>query len=167
MRVPERVRRAVEVLDVAPDDQLLEVGCGPGVAVLLVCERLTTGHITAVDRSSVAVERAQRRNAANIAAGRASIHRSDITELDMQPQRFDTVFAINVNVFWVSPSGPELGILRALVRDGGVLRLFYEGPSGSRAGEVGRSVSAAMSGQGLNTDVRTEGVLCVSGRARS
>ena len=35
--VPERVAWAVEMLDIAPDDRLLEIGCGAGQAVSLIC----------------------------------------------------------------------------------------------------------------------------------
>lgn len=41
--VPERVAWAVDMLNVAPDDQLLEIGCGAGQAVSLICQRLDTG----------------------------------------------------------------------------------------------------------------------------
>jgi hypothetical protein len=44
--VPERVAWAVEMLDLAPDDRLLEIGCGAGRAVSLICARLDTGTIT-------------------------------------------------------------------------------------------------------------------------
>src|SRR3712207_8974057 len=52
--------------------RLLEVGCGHGVAVSLVCERLTTGTITAIDRSPKMIEIATRRNRQHVDAGRRS-----------------------------------------------------------------------------------------------
>jgi cyclopropane fatty-acyl-phospholipid synthase-like methyltransferase len=61
-KASERFVWAADTLEVRPADRLLEVGCGHGVAVSLVCERLTTGTITAIDRSPKMIEMATRRN---------------------------------------------------------------------------------------------------------
>ncbi|OZM75854.1 class I SAM-dependent methyltransferase [Pseudonocardia sp. MH-G8] len=52
--VPDRIRWAVDVLDPAGADRVLEIGCGPGVAAALVCPRLPAGWMLATDRSAVA-----------------------------------------------------------------------------------------------------------------
>jgi protein-L-isoaspartate O-methyltransferase len=61
----------VDTLALDPADRVLEVGCGHRVAVSLVCERLTSGRITAIDRSEKMIEMATRRNREHIAAGKA------------------------------------------------------------------------------------------------
>ena len=127
--IPERVLWAVEMLAVAPDDRLLEIGCGPGVAISLIAERLDGGAITAIDRSPVAVERARWRNAAHLESGLATIRKAALEELQSTDERYDKIFAVNVNVFWVRDVGPELALIRSLLRPEGSLFLFYGGVS--------------------------------------
>ena len=67
----ERFVWAVDTLALDPADRVLEVGCGHGVAVSLVCERLTSGRITAIDRSKKMIEMAARRNREHVAGGKA------------------------------------------------------------------------------------------------
>src|SRR3982750_1859500 len=69
-KASERFVWAVDTLEVRPADGLLEVGCGHGVAISLVCERLTMGTITAIDRSPKMIEMATRRNREHVDAGR-------------------------------------------------------------------------------------------------
>jgi SAM-dependent methyltransferase len=128
--IPERIRWAVRQLAPAPDDQLLEIGCGPGIAVSLVCDHLAGGRIVAVDRSPTAIARAARRNAGHVAAGRAvlrtaaleSLHPADLLE---GREGFDKVFAMNVNLFWVRSPARELDLVKAVLKPGGALLLFY------------------------------------------
>src|ERR671930_1094140 len=139
---PEHARWAVATLDPGPDDLLLEIGCGPGVAVAMVCERLVGGKVVAIDRSATAISRATKRNAEHVAAGRAVLRTVALEQL--QPadvlgrrERFDKVFAMNVNLFWVRSPAKELDLVRRLLAPGGALYLFYGYGGGPAAGKAG------------------------------
>ena len=147
--VPERIRWAVDHLDVRPDDRVLEVGCGPGVAVSLVAERLVDGdgRVTAIDRSPIAVARTTARNAEHVDAGRAVVVEASFA--DLPPQPFEVVFAVNVNAFWVHPEGPEVAQLGALLAPRGAAHLCYETPSGVRADQLVTTLTAALAAHGF------------------
>jgi cyclopropane fatty-acyl-phospholipid synthase-like methyltransferase len=147
--VPERVRLAVEALSVRPGDRLLELGCGGGVAVALTCERLESGTITAIDRSHLQIERAERRNAAYVASGKARFVTVALEELDFPERSFDRIFAIDVNHFWVRPATRELAALAGLLRPGGTLSLFYDPPAETRAAEIAATVARNLAQGGF------------------
>lgn len=149
--IPERVLWAVETLAVEPDDRLLEIGCGPGVAISLIAERLDAGTITAIDRSAVAVERARWRNAAHVESGLATIRRAALKELEPAGERYEKIFAVNVNVFWVRDPGPELELIRSLLAPDGSLFLFYGGPPGeTRTTPIADTVMGALTAHGFS-----------------
>src|SRR5919198_5202557 len=110
-RLPERLVRAVELLDVGPEEQILEIGCGPGVAAALVCERLRGGCLTAIDRSSTAIERARKRNAAALAAGKLDLRRVSLADLEPAAgERFDAGLAGHGNLFLAPPADTQLNV---------------------------------------------------------
>src|SRR3954469_23846953 len=117
-RPSERFVWAVHTLALDPTDRVLEVGCGQGVAVSLVCERLTSGQITAIDRSPKMIEMATRRNREHIARGRAVLATSALEKAQLGHQRFDKVFAFNVAPFWLQPTAALAIVRRHLTREG-------------------------------------------------
>ena len=124
--VAERLVWAVETLDVRPNDRLLEVGCGHGVAVSLVCERLAGGSVLGIDRSAKMIEMAARRNAAHVAAGRASFQVAALHEADLGDARFDIVYAIHVPVLLRGDPRCELEIVRSHLAPGGRFALPFQ-----------------------------------------
>lgn len=118
----ERLAWPVEQLNVQPGERLLEVGCGHGVAVSLVCERLDGGTITAIDRSRKMIDMATRRNREHVDSGRAAFEVTAIEDLDLG-QRFDKLFSVNVNLFWRRPA-LAVETAERLVAEGGSVFFF-------------------------------------------
>ncbi len=123
----ERLRHVVEQMNVGPDDRVLEIGCGHGVAAALVCERLGRGHLTAIDRSEKMVRAATRRNAAHVEAVKAEFLVADLEDFDPGDRRFDKVFAVRVGLFHREP-GRARGMVERWLAPGGDLFVFYDQP---------------------------------------
>lgn len=127
---PLRLTWAVDGLDLSPSDDVIELGCGPGVAAGLAAARLTDGGtLLAVDRSATAVERARQHLAAQVAAGRVQVLHSSLDGLRTE-QRFDVAFAVNVNLFWTSDARAESRVLSTVLRPAASVHLVYDGPDG-------------------------------------
>jgi SAM-dependent methyltransferase len=102
---------------------VLEVGCGHGVAVSLICERLRGGTVTAIDRSPKMIEQARRRNAEHVASGRARFETVSLHEADFGDARFDRVLAVHVPVLARGEPTRELEVVRAHLAEEGRLHL--------------------------------------------
>jgi ubiquinone/menaquinone biosynthesis C-methylase UbiE len=128
----ERLRKVVEKLDVRPDDRILEIGCGHGVAATLVCERLEGGHLTAIDRSAKMIEAATRRNSSHIEAGKAEFIACDLEGFDPEDRRFDKVFAVRVGLFHREPERAR-SIAERWLAPGGELFVFFDEPTNRKS----------------------------------
>jgi SAM-dependent methyltransferase len=138
---------AVRAMDIRPGHRVLEIGCGHGVALGLVAERLTGGgHITAVDRSEKMVRAALARNRAHVEAGRATVLRADLERADFPAGSFDVVFAAHVGAVWRAPAEGASRI-RPWLAEGGALHLFVQplapGSTEDAASEIGDALGRA------------------------
>jgi len=167
----ERFVWAVDTLALDPADLVLEVGCGHGVAVSLVCERLTSGRITAIDRSEKMVEMAARRNREHIAEGRAVVKTVAIENADFGDARFHKVFAFNVAPFWLQPED-ALGVVRRHLAPDGAVYVFWDARHSQpgRARDLADRLSERVGRSGFSVDrvlvkdLRPVPAVCVVGR---
>lgn len=140
-------------MDVGPDDRVLEIGCGHGVAVSLVCEHLDRGRITAIDRSAKMIDAATARNREHVASGRAELMRAELRKAVLGERRFDKVFAVHVRAMWDEPE--NLDVVRRHLAPGGALYLFHRQPGWRHASDteaLERLVTQVLRGRGFSVD---------------
>lgn len=117
-----RNRWAVGLLDVQPDERVLELGCGPGVALAALADRAVSGLVVGVDHSPVMISQAQRLNAAAVATGRVRLLQSSVEDLLLDSAApdppfdgpFGAVLAVNNVGFWTEPDRCLTGVRRLL-----------------------------------------------------
>jgi cyclopropane fatty-acyl-phospholipid synthase-like methyltransferase len=128
----DRLRWAVDRLDIQPQDRVLELGCGHGVAVTLICERLDGGVVVGVDRSPKMIAAASKRNAVHVTAGRAHFITADVGEADVGHERFDKVLAVRFPPLLRGHAGATLATVRDHLVDGGALYVVEHSLAGDR-----------------------------------
>jgi ubiquinone/menaquinone biosynthesis C-methylase UbiE len=154
----ERNLWAVDLLDVKPDDHVLELGFGPGVAIQELARRATNGLVGGVDHSEVMVRQARRRNAAAVRAGRVDLRLASAETLPNFDEPFDKVLAVNSLMFWDDPVA-RLEELRGILRPGGRVAIAYQprcpGSTDETAAQAGRELATQFGAAGY-IDVRVE-----------
>jgi ubiquinone/menaquinone biosynthesis C-methylase UbiE len=104
----------ISLLDLKPEDQILELGFGAGRAIELVAAQASNGHISGIDLSQEMVRAASRRNAKAIKAGRVALCHGDVTTLPFADNQFDKVFSIQTLYFWPDPPRALAEVFRVL-----------------------------------------------------
>ncbi len=122
---------AVEMLDVQPNDRVLEIGFGHGKAIRAIAERAKIGFVAGVDISDVMVRQAARRNLDHIVAGRVEVSRGTVANLPYEYGCFTKVLAVNNYQFWPNA---ELNLveIQRVMREGSLLVLCLRMHSPSR-----------------------------------
>ncbi len=112
----------VTLLDVQPNDQVLELGFGPGIAIQALSGRVTTGQIAGIDLSRTMLRVAAKRNAAAVRRGRVALHHGDAAHLPFEENTFDKAFGIHTIYFWRQPIAVLREVWRVL-KPGGMIAL--------------------------------------------
>lgn len=167
----QRNRWTVGLLAPAKGDKVLEVGCGPGVALEL-CLKTEGVSAVGVDHSALMISQAGKRNARAVKAGRLVLVEgtADSVRVDLGP--FDKMFSINVIQF--VDQAAFVARAKTLLKPQGVLATSYQprhaNATRADALQVAERLSGLMTAVGF-TAIRTEELtlkpvpaVCVLGR---
>ncbi|MEU4425749.1 class I SAM-dependent methyltransferase [Actinoplanes sp. NPDC024001] len=148
-----RNRWAVGLLDVQPADRVIELGCGPGVALAALADRANRGTVVGVDHSAVMIRQARRRNRAAVRAGRVRLITTPVEDLCGVEGPFDAALAVNTVGMWPEPV-ERLREIARLLRTGGRIALVSQ----PRCPGATAATSAAAAGElaGLLTEAGFE-----------
>ncbi|MGZ3639526.1 MAG: class I SAM-dependent methyltransferase [Ktedonobacterales bacterium] len=149
----QRSEWGLSLLDLQPDEQLLEVGFGPGVDIQRAARVVTGGTVVGVDPSATMVSLAGRRNRADIRAGKVELHQVAMPgPLPFPDAVFTTIFTNNSFAFWDAPDA-SLRELKRVLRPGGRIAivaqpLWLKTPAEARV--YGETVAQALRKAGFS-----------------
>ena len=150
-----RNRWTVDLIDPTSGEMVLEVGCGPGVALELCLSRASVKAV-GVDHSKLMIAQAAKRNRKAMRAGRLRLMEGTIEDVPASTL-FDKMFSINVIQF--VDTDAFVARARTVLKPGGILATTYQ-PRHAKATradalKMARELTALLNSQGF-TDVRSE-----------
>jgi ubiquinone/menaquinone biosynthesis C-methylase UbiE len=115
----------ISLLNIQPEQRILEIGFGPGVSTQLVSAKASKGFVSGIDHSQTMVQAASQRNAEAIRAGRMELRQGEVSKLPYPADLFDIAFSLHSIYFWRHP-GECLQEIRRVLRPGGSLAITIQ-----------------------------------------
>ena len=111
-------RWTADLLDVQPDDDVLEVGFGNGANIGLLAQRASKGRVAGAEVSETAIEMASKRNARAISEGRVQLHQAAGGALPFDDGTFDKACTVATVYVIADPSAVFREMHRVLKPNG-------------------------------------------------
>jgi len=129
-----------ELLEIGPDESVLEIGFGPGVTIRHLSK--LAGHVAGIDPSREMVQQARARNAKAIEGGRVDLRQGSVESLPFANNTFDNTVAINSMQVWPHAIA-GLREIRRVMRSGGRIALGFTRYSGQPSEELPQTLRTA------------------------
>ncbi|HJO95770.1 MAG TPA: class I SAM-dependent methyltransferase [Victivallales bacterium] len=98
--------------------EILDAGCGAGLAINIMAETVSECNITGIDYSDDMVNAARKFNKNLLESGRVTIHKSSVEKLPFDDNKFDVVTATETIYFWPDLFENVKEVYRTLKDDG-------------------------------------------------
>lgn len=87
-------------INIQPFDKIIDVGCGGGNAINIMCKDINGGNIYGVDYSALSVANAKKLNHKAVASHKVKVFEASVAELPFNDNAFDIATAFETIYFW-------------------------------------------------------------------
>ena len=114
----------VDLLQLKPDDRIIEIGCGPGLALEACLAQAAAGEGVGLDHSRTMLDQARVRNAGASSDGRLQLRLESLDELPPGLGPFDKLYSANV-VQFLPDRAAAFRKIHALLKPNGIAATTY------------------------------------------
>jgi len=108
----------ISLLNIGSDEQILEIGFGPGAAIASLVKLYPSVQVVGIDHSEAMFAAASSRNRGAIVAGHVNLELGSVENLPFTNSTVDKAFSINSIYFWEEPLQGLRELYRVLKRGG-------------------------------------------------
>lgn len=111
-------REAIELLNLKPEDRVLEIGFGGGEAIGRLIAKTPNGLVAGIDVSDSMVQRGEAKFRKYVAAGRVELKKAAVSQIPYEAGFFDKALTVMSIFFWPDPVASLREIGRVLKNQG-------------------------------------------------
>ena len=117
-------RWTADLMDVQPDDHVLEIGFGNGANIGLLAERASRGYVAGVEISETAIEMATKTNAQAISEGRVRLRQAAGGALPFDDGTFDKACTV-ATAYVIADPGAMFREMHRVLKPGGLAAVTF------------------------------------------
>ena len=114
----------VDLLQLKPDDRIIEIGCGPGLVLEACLAQAAAAEVVGLDHSRTMLDQARVRNAGASRDGRLQLRLESLDELPPGLGPFDKLYSANV-VQFLPDRAAAFRKIHALLKPNGIAATTY------------------------------------------
>ncbi len=139
----------IQLLNVQPNDKVLEVGFDPGVGIEMLALVVSKGYVSGVDSSQEMNEQARARNAKAIDSGSVRLEYGFAEALPFADDTFDKALTINSMQVWTDVI-KGLEEMRRVIKVGGKVAFGFTPASGQSSARLSEILATAGFSEEIN-----------------
>jgi len=117
----EMNRKSLVTMEIQGSERVLELGCGGGDLLGMIADKITTGKVTGIDWSPLAIRFCKYKLRRFINQGKLDLVCQDAVQIPLADSSIDCICTVNTVYFWDEPEAVFAECARVLKRGGRIV----------------------------------------------